>query len=692
MAYPNVNEEWSSRSLMVDDDSGDRKQEVSASTSTFEKSSAPLEPGPSRRMGFLAILPGLLAVIVSWALATAMLAWLYSRRITDHPSSEDKFFRNALVAIEKAAAPKNNDDGSVMPESSLYGLTISSLSSTVIRITIPLLMTIFAFLVAADWLSAQDSGRTHALPTPAQYGMMVHMFSSTGLKTIYDYSSFFRRPSLAAAQPVAALKKCLFALIVLQVFNYGIIGGDLWLHSRTTSFIHRRVSPIPSDFLTSYALGSAINTTKCPGPIASIAGDETRDLPAGNAYNCQTLIFNPVGGGTANLNEWGNTEAVFGEAVSALRRSGLISNQIYLVGDLAIISRPNLDTDVDGAVFDTLAMKAQCKPANCSDVPSGPGQGSYICAEFSPAIEFGYDGTADADNHATRYNAADHSSLNASYPLDSNINPSGIVAIINYPTHQSTNQNRLGNSSTPGWLTSGGGNGGSSETFIAECTVTTYTVKVKLSNLPSQSFTLMSDPVMTDFNTTSAITPALETKTALSSAMMAYLSDVFQYSDVSDENAFVADFSRNLSVAALTLASPLVLNQPITEGSLVILQSASRYELAPLFFYTGLLYVYGFVALILCIFVAFTSSPTIMHGNEAVKTAELLKMRLTEPMVVIADQYVDKKGMEAGGKWSVEKNAQAMFDAAADDSARRLGAGHALKRRQTFGVQVLKDE
>jgi hypothetical protein len=214
----------------------------------------------------------------------------------------------------------------------------------------------------------------------------------------------------------------------------------------------------------------------------------------------------------------------------------------------------------------------------------------------------------------------------------------------------------------PGWESIGAGIGGHVDVFLAECTVTTYTVKVKLSNLPSQSLTLASEPIMTDFNTTSALTPAFETESVFAPMMITYLADQFRYADVSDENAFITAFSGNLSVAALSLASPLVLTQSISEGSFIDLVSASRYEWAPLFFYTGLLYIYGFAALLLCVVVAFASSPTVMHDNEPVKTAELLRLRLIDPQVLVADQFVDDRGIDSvGAKWSVQKGALEMY-------------------------------
>ncbi|KAF7356969.1 hypothetical protein MVEN_01033200 [Mycena venus] len=685
--------EYSNTTLAAADEIRQKSRVDEPSTPSYPPANpvAPPLAGPSRRIGFLAIVPGLVTVITSWGLATALLGWLFSTRITEHASNEDRFFQGALVAVERGVAPIHNVDGSVVAQSKLYGLTISSLSNTVVGATIPVIFGLFAFLVAVDWLRAQDAGQTAALPTPPQYGMMVHMFGAASIKTIYDYWTFFRKPMPAAAPPVAALRKCFTALLILLTFNYAIIGGDLWLHLRTTSFIHRRVTPIPASDLTNYALGAAINTTRCPGPTSSVNGDVTAELPAGYAYNCQTDRFTAAdtGGGTADVNGWGDTsglddQSLVGFAVTTMRGQ-YTDNQVYLVGDLAIVSRPNLTSAVDGAVFETLALKSQCQPADCNDVGTDPGRGNFSCTAFSPPWDsYRYDSLKAPQNVIQRFNPGDKSLMTASYPLGSNLNPTGAIAVISYATTE-TVQQRLGNGSMPGWQQSGIGNGGGISTFIAQCTVTAYHVNVKLSNLPSQSLTIVSDPVLADFNTTSALTPAFETDSSLSVFMMNYLADTFQYADVSDQDAFISSFSRNLSVAALSLASPLVLARPITDGLLITADSASRYEWAPLFFYTGILYIYGLFALGLCVVIAFASSPTVMRGNESVKTAHLLHLRLTDPMVVIADRFVDADA----GKGSVEQNAQEIYRAAEDDSVQRLGAGHALNRRKTFGIEVI---
>ncbi|KAJ7460733.1 hypothetical protein FB451DRAFT_1563193 [Mycena latifolia] len=552
-------------------------------------------------------IPGLFAIVVSWVLATALLAWLFSTRILNHPASEDAFFKGALVAVEKVAATKHDVDGSVLPQSSLYGLTISSLANTVIPITVPLLMGLFSFLVAADWLHAQESGHTNALPTAPQYGMMVHMFSSAGVKTVYGYAAFFRRPPTAVAQPVAAIKKCFSALLVLSV------GVQLRIYPNQHPLSGQFLQPCPR-----------LRDTLCPGPFT--AAGETTLVSPGTGCNCQTLRAIAAGSGAADLDSLGSSDpTLFGQGVTTMRGQ-YSTNQVYLVGDLAFVSWPNITSTLEDAVFETLALKSQCQPA---EVFTGPGTGGYVCSAFSPAYEYDYSGINIGLNiDFRRFNVADGTLLNESYPLSSH-------AITPYRAGKVLGSTR-----------------------------------VKLSNIPSQSFTLVSDPVLADFSTTSALTPALETRASLNTMLMDFLGETFQYTDVSDEDAFLAAFNRNLSTAALSLASPLVLTQPITNGSFVDLESASRYEWAPLFFFTGLLYIYGLGALILSII-----------------TAELLKLRLTDPMVLITDQFVD--GKDTAARWSVQKSALGMYQAAGDDSPpTRLGAG--LVESEHAGAQMLR--
>jgi hypothetical protein len=52
---------------------------------------------------------------------------------------------------------------------------------------------------------------------------------------------------------------------------------------------------------------------------------------------------------------------------------------------------------------------------------------------------------------------------------------------------------------------------------------------------------------------------------------------------------------------------------------------------------------------------------------------------------MIADRFVDRKVLDAGNL-SVEKE---IYSVAAEESAQRLDAGHVLRRRRTFGVEIL---
>lgn len=77
--------------------------------------------GRTRRLGLIALLPTLGTLVISWGFATALLAWLFSRRVIDlsPPKDEVHFFRGALVAMEGSAAAGASG-------STLYGLAISS--------------------------------------------------------------------------------------------------------------------------------------------------------------------------------------------------------------------------------------------------------------------------------------------------------------------------------------------------------------------------------------------------------------------------------------------------------------------------------------------------------------------------------------------------------------------------------------
>ncbi len=130
----------------------------------------------------------------------------------------------------------------------------------------------------------------------------------------------------------------------------------------------------------------------------------------------------------------------------------------------------------------------------------------------------------------------------------------------------------------------------SSYGYVSTCNMTAYNVSLSYSTLGgNDTYAFADHPILSNFNTTSALFAALD---------RTYQTNLVDYlkSTLSTE-AFNKVFSRNMSYAAMGLASPLFERDVSTSGNTIVLRSASRYPLAPLSAVLAILYTYAFLAL-----------------------------------------------------------------------------------------------
>jgi hypothetical protein len=99
--------------------------------------------------------------------------------------------------------------------------------------------------------------------------------------------------------------------------------------------------PLPAATFADYALGSAINTA-----FPSLTWDGRNSVTLGNAYNCQTLKSTVEDLRWLDQNTWDRIDEDSSTAVEILRGQ-YKSNQVYVAGDFAFVSRPKMTTIVD---------------------------------------------------------------------------------------------------------------------------------------------------------------------------------------------------------------------------------------------------------------------------------------------------------------------------------------------------------
>ncbi|KAJ6466831.1 hypothetical protein C8R45DRAFT_478958 [Mycena sanguinolenta] len=192
-----------------------------------EKNSEHLSaPGPAiqfgrpRRLRIWIALPLLLSVVATAGIASSLIGWLISRRILS-PSLEDEnaAFRGALVADEGRHA---HSDGTT-----LYGLAISTVAVHVVSFTTPVVLGVYSYWLANLWIQNQENGRTAAMPTPVQYGLLVGLCGSFGLSNAYGAATYMMQSRKKRPAVSSVLVSAFGAVVVLLFINYALSCVDI---------------------------------------------------------------------------------------------------------------------------------------------------------------------------------------------------------------------------------------------------------------------------------------------------------------------------------------------------------------------------------------------------------------------------------------------------------------------------------
>lgn len=138
----------------------------------------------------------------------------------------------------------------------LLGLTISSAASKVVGITTPILIGLYAFRVARDWLLTahkEASESDEDLPTPLQYGLVVDLLSGSGLAALVQAVRYMTRSHRRRARASSMLSRSFLVILTIFVLKNVISAVDLWLHTVTATIILPTISPIDTPFQYSIA-------------------------------------------------------------------------------------------------------------------------------------------------------------------------------------------------------------------------------------------------------------------------------------------------------------------------------------------------------------------------------------------------------------------------------------------------------
>ncbi|SJL08692.1 uncharacterized protein ARMOST_12061 [Armillaria ostoyae] len=646
--------------------------------------------GSRRRISIAVIIPGTLIFIASAGLASALLIWLQSRRVEFYLPREDQYFKNALVAIEGTTAPRKLDDGSLESDTTMYGLAMSAVSAQLVALTVPFLLGLLGYRLASMWILAQEKERTESMPTAAQYGLLVKLCGSTNLFSAYETMQYLKRGRERRSQAPSSLIFAFAILVLAIVLNHLLSAADLWLHTTTSTFIHTSITEIDAKSLP--ATGSKINLTACPGPA------EFYDT---NYYrNCAHRRPEPL---PEDLDQipygWGD-KGMVAEGVAVAGNSSSTSRSL-MVNDTAVLVPSTMPDNVDNLTFNSFGLVAQCQPVVDCLVDLAA---ILYCPSFSPPYNSN-DTYISSGEDISRIDLLDLTSnavsegLDGGYPPDSVVNPHGARVILHW-IDEGTHVTVFPANGTPGWYQR------EIDTYrvywyTSICNMTAYNVSLSYGTLDGNNgYTFTSPPVLSNFNTTSALFAAFDSdyQAYLVDHLKTTLRSSLALSAVSTE-AFNIVLSRNMSYAAMGLASPLFARDVSTGGNSIALRSASRYLLAPLSAVLAILYTYAFLALAITVSSVMLSSREIVvtksDGKEHRVTAiELVQLRLTNPLASIAERFVDPARPElllessAVDMFHEHPHAEKLGVVMADDEGED-GEG-IVRRRRTFRVESVE--
>ncbi|KAK0471930.1 hypothetical protein IW261DRAFT_827278 [Armillaria novae-zelandiae] len=596
--------------------------------------------GGRRRISIAVVAPGILIFIASAGLASALLIWLQSHRVKDHISHEEPYFVNAIVAIEGTSAPHRLDDGSLESDTTMYGLAISAVSAQLVALTVPFLLGLLGYRLASMWIIAQENERQGSMPTAAQYGLLVKLCGSANLFSAYETMRYLKRGRERRSRAPSSLILALTILVLAIFLNYLLSAADLWLHTTANTFLYTSITEIGSESLP--AIGTNINLTICPGPTVSLRLQFTSSSTDNQNYsNCAHFATQSA---TNPVNRWGNT-GMIAEGLAAVQNSSSVSRSV-MVDDMALLVPSTIPDNVDNVTFNSFGLVSQCQPVvDCLVDPESMRPSILYCPSFNPP----YNISSLADPSDPSYNSIDLLNLtnngwspDGGYPLDSVLNPYGGRIIFFWPDNADDTVFPP-DPTLAGWYYRGV-DFTSMYWYMSTCKIAAYNVSLSYSTLDGKNGYTVVDRVLSNFNTTSALFAAFDS--AYQRNLVDYLKTTLRTSLTLSTETFNTVLSRNMSYAAMGLASPLFERDVSTGGNAIVMKSASRYPLAPLSTILGILYTYAFLALVVTASSVMLSSREIVYtkddGKEhRVTTIELVQLRLTNALVSIAERFAD---------------------------------------------------
>ncbi|KAI0083784.1 hypothetical protein BDY19DRAFT_975585 [Irpex rosettiformis] len=592
-----------------------------------------------RRLSLALVLPTLIVVLITAGTATALLVWLlaHKRQQTLH----DVWTMGAFVLDEGTKLERGNQ------AARLTGLTISSIASTAVALTGPVLMGLYAYNIAYEWLEAgyNEVAKKTRLPSPVHYGLMIQLLVGGGPISLLRTSSFLVRGGKSHRN--ALLVSTFAVALVVFVLTHAVSAVDLWLHTT--------VSAISQNFTTSLtsALPYGIGQNACsPYPT-----DPEQYLE--RIYPC---LYGA--GSWANL-----TVKTTGMTIAANASTDVKAITLADAEDLAVLVPSRTDPNI---LFSapSFGARASCQSLNslCGGDSTTGSEAPLNCSSFSntfPPIRDTKTSmslnagesklfvlSSNCDN-CTHVDAANILSTEEVDTLEPSIRPHNSYNLWMEFVWMDDSDQPFGRS-PPGndavWNTESWGY------MLVNCSLSFY--NVTLSSSKGEYFLeqeMLTDPGISDGF-------AAPTRLAhFSSQLIANVQGPALTLNTTDRA--MAALSQDLARLAIGSAGALAnLRVDTIKQESINEILVGWYPIAPIIVFLVLLYGYATLALGIFIRILFFTRSSTIHipnSSKSVSAMELAAMRLTNPLTLVAALFLPE--FQADPLMSVETNVLKSF-------------------------------
>ncbi|CCM02713.1 uncharacterized protein FIBRA_04819 [Fibroporia radiculosa] len=628
-----------------------------------------VELGPRRRVGLVTLLPAFVIFICCISLPVALLAYLLAHRVTSASPDDAALFAGAIVAVEGVKdavySPNSND---AIEQSTLYGLAVTSIISHLISLTVPPLMGLLAFRVAAHWIQggicAVGEERKSNTFTPVQFGLLLKIYGSSSIFSLIQSGRYLYRERRTSAKRSPIMWSFILLAVVLLI-SHAVGFCDLWLH--TVSGTVLCTSLVPVDDISSMKYSTAINSSICPYP-----GYQQNVMGPGSAENLTgencLAYYNFVYGFAPSGPGWGVAYDPNVVAESVATSNNMSSSYTVIIAEpheIAVFVPASISsTGLHNFSANSFGLSASCTLPKCGNIDTGPPEstdgGPFACNDFSPPYNATlYDSTTFLYDPNGFVQQPDWSNGTGSNPFGFFIQMMFALPAMGLQTSGLNASSSVG---SPGWYYSPAQE---NVAYLTTCTISIYNVTLAYSNNTYS----VSDATLADFNTTSAF----------SAGFIDYMSGEYLIPQLLNilqgeiqSPGFATLLQSQLMLRSLALSAGLVQPSSVNSAYGVTQEIASRYPIAPLVTFLALLFLYGGVALAIILWTSFSVAESLIvcHTDDRKQSHNALTLaqaRLTDPLAVLADVFrwgdsSDDEDSEADEDWrSFQSDSLEMF-------------------------------